>query len=393
MVPRAPVGRIDLMSASPAADAARVLSARRLGVAPELDARLPEWNAEADDVLVCRAVRQETHDVNDLRLLGARAPAAQLQAGTVHHARSGHQRAGRSTAATRCRRRRRDRISFRSRPSASQAGVVTPWMHETMKPGVEIPRAGPHGRIQLRGSRIGKRQVSAAVGRKRGHAADVDGAEFSRPRAGDGRGVPAQRTEPGRHHLPRRAGHHGALAGVPRGAHLRGRQPDRELDGPARAAEPGGTGVGGRRLPRTRGLRLRSGAVYGGRAGRCWSRRGSTWPATTRKASSSRIWRLWMRRYRRRRTRMPCRSTAWSLRKAAGRSRFLRTPMCWRRRGAAGMRLPSSCTRGLCGTCKSRLVSGEVSMQHQGGIRQREIDQGMVLICCSKPLSDLVIER
>jgi ferredoxin len=60
---------------------------------------------------------------------------------------------------------------------------------------------------------------------------------------------------------------------------------------------------------------------------------------------------------------------------------------------AAGMRLPSSCTRGLCGTCKSKLVSGEVSMQHQGGIRQREIDQGMVLICCAKPLSDLVIER
>ncbi|GAB0114345.1 FAD-binding oxidoreductase [Acidisoma sp. C75] len=60
---------------------------------------------------------------------------------------------------------------------------------------------------------------------------------------------------------------------------------------------------------------------------------------------------------------------------------------------AAGMRLPSSCTRGLCGTCKSRLISGEVAMQHQGGIRQREIDQGMVLICCSKPLSDLVIER
>ncbi len=57
------------------------------------------------------------------------------------------------------------------------------------------------------------------------------------------------------------------------------------------------------------------------------------------------------------------------------------------------MRLPSSCTRGLCGTCKSKLLSGEVAMQHQGGIRQREIDQGMVLICCSKPLSDLVIER
>ncbi|GLR67253.1 hybrid-cluster NAD(P)-dependent oxidoreductase [Acidocella aquatica] len=60
---------------------------------------------------------------------------------------------------------------------------------------------------------------------------------------------------------------------------------------------------------------------------------------------------------------------------------------------AEGMRLPSSCAKGLCGTCKSRLLSGKVEMSHQGGIRQREIDQGMILLCCSKPLSDLVIER
>jgi ferredoxin-NADP reductase len=59
----------------------------------------------------------------------------------------------------------------------------------------------------------------------------------------------------------------------------------------------------------------------------------------------------------------------------------------------AGLRLPSSCTKGLCGTCKSRLVSGKVEMRHQGGIRQREIDQGMVLLCCSKPLTDLVVDR
>ncbi|PWR18063.1 hybrid-cluster NAD(P)-dependent oxidoreductase [Zavarzinia compransoris] len=60
---------------------------------------------------------------------------------------------------------------------------------------------------------------------------------------------------------------------------------------------------------------------------------------------------------------------------------------------AAGMRLPSSCTRGLCGTCKSRIATGKVEMKHAGGIRQREIDQGLALICCSKPLTDLVIER
>jgi len=60
---------------------------------------------------------------------------------------------------------------------------------------------------------------------------------------------------------------------------------------------------------------------------------------------------------------------------------------------AQGLRLPSSCTQGLCGTCKSRLVSGTVRMSHQGGIRQREIDQGLILLCCSKPASNLVIER
>ena len=59
----------------------------------------------------------------------------------------------------------------------------------------------------------------------------------------------------------------------------------------------------------------------------------------------------------------------------------------------AGMRLPSSCAKGLCGTCKSKKLSGEVEMTHQGGIRQREIDQGMVLICCSRPRSDVVIDR
>jgi len=59
----------------------------------------------------------------------------------------------------------------------------------------------------------------------------------------------------------------------------------------------------------------------------------------------------------------------------------------------AGIRLPSSCAKGLCGTCKSKITAGTVSMAHAGGIRQREIDAGMALLCCSKPTSDLVIER
>lgn len=58
----------------------------------------------------------------------------------------------------------------------------------------------------------------------------------------------------------------------------------------------------------------------------------------------------------------------------------------------AGLLPMSSCQRGICGTCKSKLNSGEVDMQHGGGIRQREIDQGKILICCSTPLSDVEIE-
>jgi ferredoxin-NADP reductase len=60
---------------------------------------------------------------------------------------------------------------------------------------------------------------------------------------------------------------------------------------------------------------------------------------------------------------------------------------------AAGLTLPSSCAQGLCGTCKSTLVSGEVDMRANGGIRAREIAAGRVLLCCSRPLTDLVVTR
>ncbi len=60
---------------------------------------------------------------------------------------------------------------------------------------------------------------------------------------------------------------------------------------------------------------------------------------------------------------------------------------------SAGLPLPFSCREGRCGTCRSRLLSGQVDMTHAGGIRQRQIDAGDILVCCSRPLSDLAIER
>ena len=58
----------------------------------------------------------------------------------------------------------------------------------------------------------------------------------------------------------------------------------------------------------------------------------------------------------------------------------------------AGLAPPSSCGQGMCGTCKTTMLSGTVDMQHNGGIRPREIAQNKVLICCSKPMSDLTID-
>lgn len=58
----------------------------------------------------------------------------------------------------------------------------------------------------------------------------------------------------------------------------------------------------------------------------------------------------------------------------------------------AGISLPSSCGEGVCGTCKTTLLTGSVDMRHGGGIRQREIDQGKVLLCCSTPLDDLEVD-
>lgn len=59
---------------------------------------------------------------------------------------------------------------------------------------------------------------------------------------------------------------------------------------------------------------------------------------------------------------------------------------------AAGLILPFGCSQGICGTCKSKKLSGEAVMYHQGGIRESEIEQGFILPCCSKPLSNIEIE-
>jgi ferredoxin-NADP reductase len=58
----------------------------------------------------------------------------------------------------------------------------------------------------------------------------------------------------------------------------------------------------------------------------------------------------------------------------------------------AGVRLPSSCGQGMCGTCKLTMLSGKVEMNHQGGIRPKEIAAGKILPCCSVPTTAVVLD-
>ncbi|MFF1881653.1 ferredoxin reductase [Pseudarthrobacter sp. NPDC058196] len=58
----------------------------------------------------------------------------------------------------------------------------------------------------------------------------------------------------------------------------------------------------------------------------------------------------------------------------------------------AGVRIGANCKEGMCGSCKVVKLSGEIDMNHQGGIRKREIDAGKFLPCCSTARTDMVID-
>jgi ferredoxin len=48
-----------------------------------------------------------------------------------------------------------------------------------------------------------------------------------------------------------------------------------------------------------------------------------------------------------------------------------------------------SCRAGICGTCRSRLVSGEVAYFEEP---LDELPQGEILLCCSKPRGSVVLD-
>ena len=52
---------------------------------------------------------------------------------------------------------------------------------------------------------------------------------------------------------------------------------------------------------------------------------------------------------------------------------------------------PYSCKGGVCGSCRCRLVEGEVAMDHRYALEDDEIEAGMVLACQSHPRSGRIL--
>ena len=58
---------------------------------------------------------------------------------------------------------------------------------------------------------------------------------------------------------------------------------------------------------------------------------------------------------------------------------------------AAGLEVPYSCTSGVCGTCRARLIEGEVRMERNFALDKQEVANGFVLTCQAHPLTARVV--
>ena len=58
---------------------------------------------------------------------------------------------------------------------------------------------------------------------------------------------------------------------------------------------------------------------------------------------------------------------------------------------AAGLEVPFSCTSGVCGTCRAKVVEGEVRMDRNFALDKQEVAAGFVLTCQAHPLTERVV--
>jgi ring-1,2-phenylacetyl-CoA epoxidase subunit PaaE len=58
---------------------------------------------------------------------------------------------------------------------------------------------------------------------------------------------------------------------------------------------------------------------------------------------------------------------------------------------AAGLEVPFSCTSGVCGTCRAKLVEGAVRMERNFALDKSEVAAGFVLTCQAHPTTERVV--
>jgi ferredoxin-NADP reductase len=60
---------------------------------------------------------------------------------------------------------------------------------------------------------------------------------------------------------------------------------------------------------------------------------------------------------------------------------------------SAGLILPYSCRAGLCGSCKAKLINGEVKQESTSGLSASEQQQGYILLCRCNALTDVELSH
>lgn len=58
---------------------------------------------------------------------------------------------------------------------------------------------------------------------------------------------------------------------------------------------------------------------------------------------------------------------------------------------ACGMEMPYSCTSGVCGTCRAKVLEGQVRMDRNFALEKHEVAAGFVLTCQAHPLTERVV--
>ncbi|MDA1238192.1 MAG: 2Fe-2S iron-sulfur cluster-binding protein [Proteobacteria bacterium] len=57
-----------------------------------------------------------------------------------------------------------------------------------------------------------------------------------------------------------------------------------------------------------------------------------------------------------------------------------------------GLDLPYGCKYGGCITCAARLISGEINQKAQVALNNRQINDGYIILCVARPISDITLE-